>query len=117
MSLLIFHLVLSSFTFDGVDIAMASKDLKWNLKRYLNGMWPIHVDVDVALTASQVYSSPSVQGDSASSGLNPSKPFFLLHPSYGVVKTVSKPPSHIILGDRDCELEKFEATVCVELRT
>lgn len=38
MSLMIFHLVLSSFTFDGVDIAVASKILKWNLKRYPNGM-------------------------------------------------------------------------------
>jgi hypothetical protein len=38
MALLIFHLVLSSFTFDGVDIAVASKILKWNLKRYPNGM-------------------------------------------------------------------------------
>lgn len=35
--LLIFHLVLSSFTFDGVDIAMAQKILDWNLKRYPNG--------------------------------------------------------------------------------
>jgi len=38
MSLLIFHLVLSSFTFDGVDIGVASKILKWNLKRYPNGV-------------------------------------------------------------------------------
>jgi len=37
MSLLIFHLVLSSFTFDGVDISVATKVLKWNLKRYPNG--------------------------------------------------------------------------------
>jgi hypothetical protein len=35
--LLIFHLVLSSFTFDGVDIEMAQKILDWNLKRYPNG--------------------------------------------------------------------------------
>ncbi|KIM37750.1 hypothetical protein M413DRAFT_448267 [Hebeloma cylindrosporum] len=39
MALLIFHLVLSSFTFDGVDIAVASKILKWNLKRYPNGVF------------------------------------------------------------------------------
>ena len=38
MSLLIFHLFLSSFTFDGVDISAASKILKWNLKRYPNGI-------------------------------------------------------------------------------
>ncbi|CAA7263917.1 unnamed protein product [Cyclocybe aegerita] len=39
MALLIFHLVLSSFTFDGVDINVASKILKWNLKRYPNGVF------------------------------------------------------------------------------
>lgn len=39
MTLLIFHLVLSSFTFDGVDISVASKVLKWNLKRYPNGIY------------------------------------------------------------------------------
>ncbi|TFK64860.1 hypothetical protein BDN72DRAFT_774082 [Pluteus cervinus] len=39
MSLLIFHLVLSSFTFDGVDIGMATKILQWNLKRYPNGVF------------------------------------------------------------------------------
>ena len=38
MALLIFHLILSSFTFDGVDISVASKILKWNLKRYPNGI-------------------------------------------------------------------------------
>jgi hypothetical protein len=38
MALLIFHLVLSSFTFDGIDITMAQRILDWNLKRYSNGM-------------------------------------------------------------------------------
>ena len=38
MTLLIFHLVLSSFTSEGVDISIASKVLKWNLKRYPNGI-------------------------------------------------------------------------------
>jgi hypothetical protein len=37
MALLIFHLVLSSFTFDCIDISVAAKVLKWNLKRYPNG--------------------------------------------------------------------------------
>lgn len=37
--LLIFHLVLSSFTFDGVDIAMAQKILDWNLRRYPSGVF------------------------------------------------------------------------------
>ena len=34
MTLLLFHLILSSFTFNGVDISVASKILKRNLKRY-----------------------------------------------------------------------------------
>jgi hypothetical protein len=38
MALLIFHLVLSSVTFDGIDITMAQRILDWNLKRYSNGM-------------------------------------------------------------------------------
>lgn len=37
MGLLIFHLVLSSFTFDGVDVKFANKILKWNLKRFPQG--------------------------------------------------------------------------------
>ena len=36
MILLIFHL--SSFTFEGLDMSVASKVLKWNLKRYPNGI-------------------------------------------------------------------------------
>jgi hypothetical protein len=37
MTLLVFHLVLSSFTFDGVDIDIAQKILNFNLNRYPNG--------------------------------------------------------------------------------
>lgn len=37
MALLIFHLVLSSFTFDGVDVSVAQKIINWNLKRYPDG--------------------------------------------------------------------------------
>ncbi|KAJ3720521.1 hypothetical protein C8R42DRAFT_696791 [Lentinula raphanica] len=39
MALLIFHLVLSSFTFDGVDVGMAQKIINWNLKRYPDGVF------------------------------------------------------------------------------
>ncbi|KAJ3812186.1 hypothetical protein F5876DRAFT_87865 [Lentinula aff. lateritia] len=39
MALLIFHLVLSSFTFDGVDVTMAQKIINWNLKRYPDGVF------------------------------------------------------------------------------
>lgn len=41
MCLLIFHLVLSGITFNGVDINMAQKVLDWNLERYPNGTFPI----------------------------------------------------------------------------
>ena len=37
MSLLLFHLVLSSFTFHGVDVQLAGRVLEWNLRRYPNG--------------------------------------------------------------------------------
>jgi tetratricopeptide (TPR) repeat protein len=37
MVLLIFHLFLSGFTNDGVDILMAQKIVDWNLKRYPEG--------------------------------------------------------------------------------
>jgi uncharacterized protein (DUF924 family) len=37
MSLMIFHLVLSTFTSDGIDVSMAAKIVEWNLKRYPNG--------------------------------------------------------------------------------
>jgi hypothetical protein len=46
MALLIFHLVLSSFTFDGVDTHMAARVVSWNLKRYPDGRsFPYAVDL------------------------------------------------------------------------
>ncbi|KAG5640665.1 hypothetical protein DXG03_007602 [Asterophora parasitica] len=39
MALLIFHLVLSSFTVEGVDINVAGRILEWNLKRFPNGAY------------------------------------------------------------------------------
>ncbi|KAF5368262.1 hypothetical protein D9615_010361 [Tricholomella constricta] len=39
MALLIFHLVLSSFTVEGVDVSVAGRILEWNLKRYPNGVF------------------------------------------------------------------------------
>ncbi|EIW57037.1 uncharacterized protein TRAVEDRAFT_151658 [Trametes versicolor FP-101664 SS1] len=39
MTLLIFHLVLSSFTFEGVDIRMAQKILDYHIQRYPNGVF------------------------------------------------------------------------------
>lgn len=37
MTLLIFHLVLSSYTFEGVDVNLARRIVEWNLQRYPNG--------------------------------------------------------------------------------
>src|SRR5258708_5644981 len=37
MTLVIFHLFLSGFTNDGVDVMMAQKIVDWNLKRYPEG--------------------------------------------------------------------------------
>ncbi|KXN89075.1 Tetratricopeptide repeat protein 39B [Leucoagaricus sp. SymC.cos] len=53
MVLLIFHLVLSSFTFDCVDITVADKILKWNLKRYPNGVFFLFGAGRLALCRSQ----------------------------------------------------------------
>lgn len=38
MALLLFHLVFSSLTFDGIDIGMAQKILDYHQKRYPNGV-------------------------------------------------------------------------------
>lgn len=39
MIILVFHLVLSGFTFDGVDIEFASRILDWNTFRYPSGVF------------------------------------------------------------------------------
>ena len=39
MSLLIFHLVFSNITFEGVDIRMAQRILDYHIKRYPNGAY------------------------------------------------------------------------------
>ncbi|KAJ7747850.1 hypothetical protein B0H16DRAFT_1554834 [Mycena metata] len=53
MALLIFHLVLSSFTFDGVDVHMAARIVKWNLKRYPEGVFFLFGAGRLALSRSQ----------------------------------------------------------------
>ncbi len=45
MTLLIFHLVLSGFTFQGVDIGMAQKILEYHSKRYPNGTFHPHISL------------------------------------------------------------------------
>jgi len=65
LALLIFHLVLSSFTFDGVDITIANKVLKWNLKRYPNGVMVSRLLSSVT-NILQVFSSCSVLAASLS---------------------------------------------------
>lgn len=53
MSLLIFHLVLSAFTFEGVDVHKAAMVLEWNLKRYPNGVFFLFGAGRLALVRSQ----------------------------------------------------------------
>ncbi|KDQ50613.1 hypothetical protein JAAARDRAFT_41924 [Jaapia argillacea MUCL 33604] len=53
MALLIFHLVLSSITYHGVDIPMAEKILNWNLERYPNGVFFLFGAGRLALCHSQ----------------------------------------------------------------
>ncbi|KAI0049076.1 hypothetical protein FA95DRAFT_1489914 [Auriscalpium vulgare] len=53
MCLMIFHLVLSSFTYDGVDIPMAQKIVDWNLKRYPNGVFFLFGQGRLSLCRSQ----------------------------------------------------------------
>jgi len=53
MCLLMFHLVLSGMTFNGVDINMAEKVLKWNLHRYPNGVFFLFARGRMSLVRSQ----------------------------------------------------------------
>lgn len=53
MALLIFHLVMSSITFDGIDIGMAQRILDWNLRRYPNGVFFLFGAGRLALIHSQ----------------------------------------------------------------
>ena len=39
MALIMFHLVINSITFAGVDVKFAEKMLKWELKRFPNGVF------------------------------------------------------------------------------
>lgn len=53
MSLLIFHLVLSTFTFESVDVRKAARVLEWNLERYPNGVFFLFGAGRLALVRSQ----------------------------------------------------------------
>jgi tetratricopeptide (TPR) repeat protein len=53
MVLLIFHLVLSSFTHAGVDIPLAQKILDWNLVRYPSGVFFLFGHGRIALLRAQ----------------------------------------------------------------
>ncbi|KAK0205803.1 hypothetical protein DFS33DRAFT_1309940 [Desarmillaria ectypa] len=53
MALIVFHLVLSSFTFEGVDIHMADKIICWYAKRYPNGVFFLFGSGRLALVHSQ----------------------------------------------------------------
>ncbi|KAI6030082.1 hypothetical protein EDC04DRAFT_107009 [Pisolithus marmoratus] len=53
MTLLIFHLVLSTYTFDGIDVNMARRIVEWNLKTYPNGVFFLFGAGRLALVCSQ----------------------------------------------------------------
>lgn len=53
MTLLNFHLVLSAYTFDGVDVGLAQRIVEWNLKRYPNGVFFLFGAGRLALVRSQ----------------------------------------------------------------
>lgn len=53
MWLLIFHLFLSGFTHDGVDVMMAQKIVDWNLKRYPEGVFFLLAQGRLSLSRSQ----------------------------------------------------------------
>ncbi|KAI6115020.1 hypothetical protein EV401DRAFT_1978191 [Pisolithus croceorrhizus] len=53
MSLLIFHLVLSMYTFEGVDVNLARRIVEWNLKTYPNGVFFLFGAGRLALVCSQ----------------------------------------------------------------
>ncbi|KAK0191720.1 hypothetical protein F5146DRAFT_929724 [Armillaria mellea] len=53
MALIVFHLVISSFTFEGVDVHMADKMIRWHAKRYPNGVFFLFASGRLALVHSQ----------------------------------------------------------------
>ncbi|KAG8215539.1 hypothetical protein J3R82DRAFT_9198 [Butyriboletus roseoflavus] len=53
MTLLVFHLVLSSYTFEGVDVNLARRIVEWNLERYPNGVFFLFGAGRLALARSQ----------------------------------------------------------------
>ncbi|KAF9219377.1 hypothetical protein BS17DRAFT_424722 [Gyrodon lividus] len=53
MTLLIFHLVLSVYTFEGVDVDLARRIVDWNLERYPNGVFFLFGAGRLALVRSQ----------------------------------------------------------------
>ncbi|KAH9954696.1 hypothetical protein BC827DRAFT_1241298 [Russula dissimulans] len=53
MALLVFHLFLSSFTNDGVDVMMAQKIVDWNLRRYPEGVFFLLAEGRLSLSRSQ----------------------------------------------------------------
>ncbi|KAH8831470.1 hypothetical protein DL96DRAFT_1587977 [Flagelloscypha sp. PMI_526] len=53
LGMLIFHLVLSTFTFECVDIDFAEKLVRWNIRRWPDGIFPLLASGRLALTRSQ----------------------------------------------------------------
>ena len=99
MSLLIFHLILSGFTFNGVDIDMAQKILDWNLKRYPNGPSPTSNRLRMPLISGCRRIFPVCSGSDEHCSWPTGSGDSILQASCRCPTTVSKSASHLVLGD------------------
>ncbi|KAI5827074.1 hypothetical protein K523DRAFT_392413 [Schizophyllum commune Tattone D] len=100
MALLIFHLVASSVTFDGVDVKMAEKILEWNLKRYPNGVFFLFGAGRLAL----IHSQPRRAIDYYTRAMEAQKQYRNLHHiSHWEIAL-----AHLSLWDLDTSLEYWE---------
>ena len=103
MTLLIFHLVLSSFTFDGVDVFMAQNILEWNLKRYPEGQFFFSCQISHSYPLESrcilpLWCRPSELVSQPAPPCNR-----ILHQGFDRTDTVPQSSPHIILGDCYCK--------------
>lgn len=104
--LLIFHLALSSFTFDGVDNAMAQNILDRNLRPDPNGK-PTSSSggkVSVSDPRASRFVLPIRQWTTSSLSQPTPQGNQILYQSTPVTIPVSESAPYLLLGDRDCQL-------------
>ncbi|KAI6022958.1 outer membrane protein Iml2/Tetratricopeptide repeat protein 39 [Pisolithus microcarpus] len=86
MSLLIFHLVLSTYTFEGVDVNLARRIVEWNLKTYPNGVFFLFGAGRLALVRSQ-----------------PERALEYYAKAAQVSIPISQPAAYQLVGECDCQ--------------